>query len=1311
MLKRRKVSKPKTQRAGRRAGNLQQIAELVRRATGLDLGQYKPEAVRKQIRLRMALRHLDRLEGYAACLTDNPEEVEKLYRKLTGTTGFFRDPEIFAALKNRIFPEIINRLPVDERVRVWVPECQTGQEAYSIAIAFREAADICGRYVPIRIFATDSNTKAIQQARAGIYPGNIENEVTPERLQRFFVKSDRGYQVKDLLRTMCFFARQDLVADPPFSRLDLVVFRKQLTALLPISQERAVISLHYSLAPSGLLLLGSAATARTVAGLFKVEDPKRQIYSKMPIWSDRRAHLKGNEQRIKGRSTAPLKSSGTQRPRRGARQSEYRMRRELETAIAQETARTEDLQRTNEELLSSNEELESLNEELQNVQEQLVSSNEALAAKNQEALQANDDLINLLSSTEMPIIMVDRDLRIRRFTPMAKLLLNILETDIGRPFTDLNLNVELPLLPASVCEVMETVRSTQQEVQDSRGNWYNLQIRPYKTKLGRIDGAVIAMVDIDQLKRDREKLRLLVELSFEPIIVWDFERGIVDWNKGCERLYGFKRAEAVARDIHDLLRAAPPGTTAELIAQLQTSGEWKGELRYTTKDGRIVVVESRLQTAEVAGRPIVLETNYDITETKRAELNADFVNTLDLAIAQITDADEIVRLSTRRLGEYLGVARCHLSEINLQSNVSIVRKTWEGWLQGAPSMAGEYPIDSYVSPEQRATLEMGQPIVIDDVMTHPQFREFASQYAALAIRSTLSTPVARQGQWEATLTATHPEPRKWRPDEVQLMRDTGLRVWLAVQQSRSLALLRESAARARRTLVEQMVAGVAETDATGRLTMVNQRYCDITGRSGDELSQLRICDITHPDDWPSNAELYKRLFETGESFFIEKRYVRKDGSETWVNTHVSPIRDAQGKIEQSVSVVVDITDRKHAEEQLLAAYEQAEAATRAKDQFLSVVSHELRTPLVSILGYTQLLHAGAPDPALIRRVVEVVEKNSKLQLQLIEDLLDTSRIISGKLKLEVGPVNLADVINTALDVVRPAAEVKGIQLRSILDPLAAQITGDPERLQQIVWNLLSNSIKFTPKGGLVEVDLGRADRYVQIVVRDSGKGIDEEFLPYVFDRFRQRDMSSTRRTGGLGLGLALVKDLVELHGGKVQVESAGQDRGATFTVRLPVRAVYTPPAAEGEPVPTVPRDEAELLSGVRLLVVDDEQDVRMLLALTLEKYGAHVEAVSSGREAMEALAAPPANRPFDVMICDIGMPDEDGYDVIRKVRAMPSYKCGRIPAIALTAYGGAEYRTRALEGGFNIHAVKPVKADDLVAMIQSVMKQRRLAAG
>jgi CheY-like chemotaxis protein/anti-sigma regulatory factor (Ser/Thr protein kinase) len=334
---------------------------------------------------------------------------------------------------------------------------------------------------------------------------------------------------------------------------------------------------------------------------------------------------------------------------------------------------------------------------------------------------------------------------------------------------------------------------------------------------------------------------------------------------------------------------------------------------------------------------------------------------------------------------------------------------------------------------------------------------------------------------------------------------------------------------------------------------------------------------------------------------------------------------------------------------------------------------------------------------------DVIERSGKAQAQLIDDLLDTARIISGKLRLEVGPVDLVLVIEQAVQTIRPAADAKGISLETDLPSEIGQITGDPVRLQQVVWNLLSNAVKFTSQGGRVEARLERVDPYICITVSDTGKGISPDFLPYVFDRFRQADASSARRYGGLGLGLALVKYLVELHGGTIEAASEGEGQGATFIVTLPVRAVATPLGEAGAlPSPVKCSDE---LAGVRALVVDDEDDARELIETALRQYGAEVVAVGSAAEAyMLITGAPPQSRP-DVVVTDIAMPGEDGYSLIRRVRDWERSRGAYIPAVALTAYGRVEDRMRALGAGFQMHVAKPVDPAELVVVITSLIRR------
>src|SRR5262249_51516464 len=415
-------------------------------------------------------------------------------------------------------------------------------------------------------------------------------------------------------------------------------------------------------------------------------------------------------------------------------------------------------------------------------------------------------------------------------------------------------------------------------------------------------------------------------------------------------------------------------------------------------------------------------------------------------------------------------------------------------------------------------------------------------------------------------------------------------------------------------------------------------------------------------------------------------------------------REAQQAVtarEEALRVRDDLLSREHA------AREEAESANRAKDEFLATVSHELRTPLNAILGWAHMLRANRLDAVTQSRALETIERNAKSQAQLIEDILDVSRIVAGKLNLEVRPVELATLVDAAIDAVRPAADAKGINLDTVLDPRAGPVLGAPNRLQQVIWNLAANAVKFTGKGGNVQVRLQRAGSYVEIVVSDTGQGIDNEFLPYVFDRFRQADATSTRSHGGLGLGLAIVRHLVEMQGGAVFADSPGAGKGATFTVRLPLLMARVDRRNVDRQQTSADANtaiESSLkLEGVHVMIVDDETDTREMLRLLMAQLGAEVRACASSDEAMKVLN----EWDPDVIVSDIEMSDEDGYELIRKVRRLEA-KSGlrRVPAIALTAYGRVEDRVRALSAGYQIHIAKPAEPNELALVIAGLASRR-----
>jgi signal transduction histidine kinase/CheY-like chemotaxis protein len=445
---------------------------------------------------------------------------------------------------------------------------------------------------------------------------------------------------------------------------------------------------------------------------------------------------------------------------------------------------------------------------------------------------------------------------------------------------------------------------------------------------------------------------------------------------------------------------------------------------------------------------------------------------------------------------------------------------------------------------------------------------------------------------------------------------------------------------------------------------------------------------------PTNLGALKLLSEVGNMTLIERP--------TRVITLVSSIQSALRARRRQYQVREHLKAEKRAQEEAVEARKQAEAANRAKDVFLATLSHELRTPLTAVLGWARILRTMKIDEEMRHRGLQIIERNAVSQNQLIQDLLDVSRIITGKLRLDVRPVELISIIEAALDSVHQAIEAKTIELDVEFGTESDVVRGDPDRLQQVVWNLLSNAIKFTSKGGSIGVRLARHGSDVQIKVSDTGQGISPDFLPHVFERFRQEDGSTTRAHGGLGLGLAVVRHLVEQHGGTVSAESAGEQLGSTFTVNLPIIAVNErteeTEGKEGRVSVQAQLDSSELLKGVRVLVVDDQVDARELLLVVLTHAGAEATAAASSAMALEMLL----QHRFDVLVSDIGMPDEDGFELISRIRSLSTEEGGSIPAIALTAYATDEDRKRVLAAGFREHLPKPVEPADLIAIVASL---------
>ena len=512
--------------------------------------------------------------------------------------------------------------------------------------------------------------------------------------------------------------------------------------------------------------------------------------------------------------------------------------------------------------------------------------------------------------------------------------------------------------------------------------------------------------------------------------------------------------------------------------------------------------------------------------------------------------------------------------------------------------------------------------------------------------------------------------------------------------------------------VESSPLAVVEWDSDFRVSRWSQSAERLFGWKADEVIGKHVNEwrFVFADDVDAVALVTNRQREGVEVHgVLRNRNYTRAGEILYCEWYNSVLRDDSGHLVSVLSLVLDVTERKKAEEERAAllvrerdARKHAEEADRLKDEFLATLSHELRTPLTSILGWASMIRSGEVEGMNATRALETIERNARSQARLIDDLLDVSRIITGNLRLELNPLNLTAVVEAAVDALRPTADVKDIRLTIQFTPGECLVKGDPNRLRQVIWNLLSNAIKFTPRGGSVDIDLRCAEANARLTVKDNGEGISEAFLPYVFERFRQAEPAFSRKQGGLGLGLAVVRHLVELHGGTISAESEGLGRGSTFTLDLPLAQERRDPARAEERRREVERRRGRSkrvrLDGIHVLLVEDDDDSRKLLGTMLKRNGAKVTSTKSAAEALNVFE----EELPDVLISDIGMPDEDGYELIRKLRNLPPERGGLTPAIALTGYASRKDRERALEAGYHKHMAKPIEQADMVAAIATL---------
>ena len=918
--------------------------------------------------------------------------------------------------------------------------------------------------------------------------------------------------------------------------------------------------------------------------------------------------------------------------------------------------------------------------------------------------------------------------------------------------------------PASECPLLESIRSSNVIVNREDifvrkdGSIFDvlLSAAPIRSE-DTITGGVVVFQDVTERKRaeeQSERYRHLSEHASDIIWLLKDDGTILEVNQAAVDAYGYSHEELIGMNVRDIRH---PSRISELDEQLRaaSSGNVNFETIHRRKDGSELPVEVNATSAEFSGERLIMSILRDITERKRQEKDHAFLLHLADVIRTETEPASLVDRSVRSLGEHLFLDRCFYSTINLDDRTSSIIGEYSA--EALASLDRVAKFEDYSSENSQAAID-GQTIVVDDTRSDPRTSDkYAVSYGPESIRSYVAVPQSRDNLWSGILFAARAEPYQWKPGEIALIQTVGERVWLAFEKLRSEAALRASERRAMeeyQRLLERIVP-LAETLGAARdlhtiYRSLQEFICASMECSGffvsfyDSKNQLRLpafvwgegeeIDVANlpampigPNGGPnSRAILAKQTVITNNYYEDQKtrpHVVLQENGVDPMSSLVVPMvvqdrvigtlevqayqneafnREHAIALEMAANLSAVAIENVRLIETEARARSEAETANRMKDEFLSVLSHELRTPLNAMLGWVRILRGGNVDAERMSKALEIIERNTRQQSSLIEDLLDVSRIISGKMRIEDELIDLIPSLEQAAESVRPIALAKAIDFDVDIAREPIYLKGDAVRLQQVITNLLQNAIKFTATGGKVSLKWKRMGPDVVIEVTDTGIGIEQEFLPMIFDRFSQADASTRRSNTGLGLGLTIVRTIVELHNGHAVAHSEGPGRGAIFTVTLPLaEEFYKVELPQAEPLTS--NGLSNSLEGVRVLVVDDDQDGLMPLRILLEKERAFVICVLSASEALDELA----KNDFDILISDIGMPSMDGFELISKIRGDRGNRNYGVRAIAYTAYASEEDKNRILSSGYEVHLAKPLDMEELLNIVRKFSSQNK----
>lgn len=1122
---------------------LGEILTILRTRARHDFTGYKKATILRRIQRRMGLAQVETLPDYVTILRQNPGEITALVDDLMiHVTGFFRDPEAWEALRTQVIIPIVREKEQDGTIRCWVTACATGEEAYTLAMLLHEVADVERKILDIKVFATDMAERTLSHARSGVYPGGIEGEIAPERLERFFDRDDSVFRVKREIRESVVFAPQNVTQDPPFSRLDIVTCRNLLIYLEPELQERVLSLMHFGLVDGGILFLGSSETVSTADTLFTPVDKRFRIY----------------------RRVGPTRHGILDFPR-----PSFPGYADLERAVLRPGAKATLAQITSRVLLERH---------------------------------------------TPAAVTIDRQHRVAFFHGKTD---EFLTQPAGEPTRDLMQLVREPIRGA--------VRTALQKVAADNA--------PHTIRDGYLDspeGRLRIVVTVEVLEEKQAPGCFLVSFAKQPELV---------------------------------AQPAAEGKADPVSAQLQLELErMRDELQSTVEE---------------------LQSSNEELETSKEELQS-LNEELVTVNAQLQSKMEELESTTSDLSSLLTSTSIAVVFLDVHFRIR----------QFTPAIADL--IDLIPS-------DVGRPL--KDLAT-----KFDDPQLIADCAEVLNRLVPRE-------TEVHSETGRYYMRRIHPYRTTDNRITGIVVtfidisgRKETEASLRTSEERLRVITDGALDFAMVLLDVEGRIATWNLGAERILGYTEREaVGQSGMMFLPGPSReavWKGELETAVRKGKASE----DKWHVRKDGSEFWGSGMLHALFTQQGEPNGFVKVLRDDSARKRKDDRREASIDRekqarldAEWATGLRDRFLAVLSHELRTPLSAILIWAQVLQNEGVTADQLKQGLKAIEVSAEAQKQLLNELLDTSRIASGKIQLHLRATNLQELIQSTVETLRPNARDADVTLDENLPEREVLASLDPDRIRQVLVNLLTNAIKFNSRPGRVTITLQPSSQELLIRIEDTGRGIEASFLPHVFDPFSQQDTESTRTHGGLGLGLAISKQLVELHGGTIQAHSAGVRLGSTFTIRLPYTRQLAGPSSESRPsglLPSIP-------AGSTVLLIEDDEQTRLALVSLLERGGADVTALPS---AVEAVRTFETLRP-QLVISDIGLPGEDGFALMRRLREFERQQ--NLPptaAIALTAFAREDDQLQALQAGFQQHVSKPVDGDLLLQIVADYLTDPKQGA-